>query len=315
MSDGAARYVYICSAGHSGSTLLDLLLGSHSRAASLGEITQLPKNIALDTECACGTPVRTCPLWSGVIRQLSADLGVDLLHSPYALEMGYGLASTVVDHNRQTKAYLLRRRLLLGLLYLELRLGRSLHGPAGRQMSRAIDNNVRIYEAVRSIAGVDVVVDSSKSYLKAVALYLHQPERTRILLLTRDGRGVMWSNIKRGDSGERAVVNWRNQYGRGLPLLVRHVPQARRMQVRYEDIAAAPAATLRAICSFAGLEYEHSMLDFRQKAHHIVNGNRMRLSGSSEVRLDEEWRRRLGSDDLALFQRIAGSLNRQLGYE
>ena len=42
-------WIYICSAAHLGSTLLDLLLGSHSRVASLGEISKLLKNIALNT--------------------------------------------------------------------------------------------------------------------------------------------------------------------------------------------------------------------------------------------------------------------------
>lgn len=315
MSEGMGRYVYICSAGHSGSTLLDLLLGSHSRAASLGEITQLPKNISLDTLCTCGASIRMCRLWSVIIAQLSDELGADLFRTPYALEMGYGIASTVVDPKHQTRAYLIRRRMLLGLLYVELSLGRSLHGLAGRRMANAIDNNVRVYEAVRSHADVDVLVDSSKSYLKAVALYLRHPGRTRVLLLTRDGRGVMWSNIKRGEAGEGAVISWRNQYSRGLPLLMRHVPQAHRMHVRYEDIARDPETTLKAICDFVGLDFEAQMLRFRSKTHHIVNGNRMRLSDSAEVQFDEEWRRRLGHRELEFFQRVAGDLNRQLGYE
>src|SRR5690606_236057 len=39
--------VFICSAGHSGSTLLDMLLGTHSRAESLGELVNLPLDIEL----------------------------------------------------------------------------------------------------------------------------------------------------------------------------------------------------------------------------------------------------------------------------
>ena len=307
-------YVYICSAGHSGSTLVDLILGSHSRAASLGELIQLPKNIALDTQCTCGEPVRACKLWSAVIARVGGELGVDLIENSYALQMGYGLASAVVDHEQQTRAYLLRRKLIIGLLHLELKFGRSLRGPAGRLMAQAVDNTVRVYDAVCAIGGVDAVVDSSKSYVKGVSLYLRAAEHTRIILLTRDGRGVMWSNIKRGDPRDAAVRAWTNRYERALPLLERHVPPEHRMHVRYEDLARDPPATLRRICDFLGLPYEAEMLHFRRRAHHIVNGNRMRLSNDSTIRLDEEWRTRLQAADLDYFERAAGHLNRSFGY-
>ena len=113
------KYVYICSAGHSGSTLLDLLLGSHSRIASLGEIDQLSKNIALNTLCACGEPVRSCVLWRDILAKAGKQIGSDLTERPYALHMGYPKASSVIDHAHQTRAYLLKRKVLLGL-YLSL---------------------------------------------------------------------------------------------------------------------------------------------------------------------------------------------------
>lgn len=42
------RAVFICSAGHSGSTLLSLLLGSHPAGVALSEIARLPENLALN---------------------------------------------------------------------------------------------------------------------------------------------------------------------------------------------------------------------------------------------------------------------------
>lgn len=52
------KVLYICSAGRSGSTLINLVLGSHSQCMSLGEIEHLPKNIALNTPCSCGAAAR-----------------------------------------------------------------------------------------------------------------------------------------------------------------------------------------------------------------------------------------------------------------
>jgi hypothetical protein len=240
--------------------------------------------------------------------------GIDVLTRPYDLVMGYPKASTVIDHSHQTRAYLLRRRLILGALYLQLRAGASFLEPLTRQIAIANDNNFRVFDAVRELLGVDAIVDSSKSYLQAVSLYLRRPEHVRILLMTRDGRGVLWSNLKRGESRTAAIREWRHQYARALPLLERHVPRHHVLRVRYEDLTSTPRNALQTICQFAGLPFEESMLDFRAKTHHVANGNRMRLSTSSRIQRDDEWLTALGPADLEYFERAAGPLNRALGY-
>lgn len=309
-----ARYIYICSAGHSGSTLLDLLLGSHPRITSLGELSHLSKNVALDTPCSCGTPVRACPFWRAVLTDVGHELGVDVMNRPYSLHLGYPLASTVIDTEHQTWLYLVRRKLVLGLYFLRLHLRASALDAFTRGMSLAIDNTVRVYDAARSRSDSVAVVDSSKSYLKAVALYRRHPDRVRILLLTRDGRAVLWSNLKRGTPRPKAVGDWRRQYARAWPLLERHVRPEHMMQVRYEDIAGDTRATLLEICRFVGIPYEEAMLNFRTKTHHIANGNRMRLSTSSEIVLDDAWKSMMPASDIQYFDLHAGSLNRELGY-
>jgi hypothetical protein len=69
-----ATIVAIASAGHSGSTLLDLLIGNHSRITSAGEMNRVSL-YAADRACACGEPVASCPYWERVRRTLSAALG------------------------------------------------------------------------------------------------------------------------------------------------------------------------------------------------------------------------------------------------
>jgi hypothetical protein len=60
-----ATLVLIASAGHSGSTLLDLLLGNHSMVSSAGEMNRLSLH-APDRVCACGATVTACPYWNQV---------------------------------------------------------------------------------------------------------------------------------------------------------------------------------------------------------------------------------------------------------
>ena len=70
----AATLVGIASACHSGSTLLDLLLGNHSRMTSGGELNRLTLYSA-DRICTCGETVVACPYWSSVRAGLSKREG------------------------------------------------------------------------------------------------------------------------------------------------------------------------------------------------------------------------------------------------
>jgi len=309
------KYLHICSAAHSGSTLLDMLAGSHSQVASLGEVNQLSKNIALNSQCGCGAEIGSCELWSEVIRRVGRQMNIDVLTNPYGLHMGYPLASTVIDKAHQTPAYLVKRRLVLGLQFLQFRYGLSWLTPLLRPIIQGVDNSVRVFEAVRGVLAVEAVVDSSKSYLNAIQFYRRYPDRVRIVLLTRDGRGVLWSNMKRGAPRERTVRDWCNRYNRAIPLLQRYVRREHWLQVRYEDLTSDTAKVLQTVCQLIGLPFEVGMLQFRQKKHHIVNGNRIRLSSTSTIATDVEWMKRLPPEDLQFFEQHAGTLNRALGYK
>jgi hypothetical protein len=310
-----AKYIYIVAAGHSGSTLLDLLLGSHSKIESLGEISHFPKNVALNTECTCGKLVRDCSLWSQVIDQLSHLSGKNLLEDPYAWNMGLINPRVIIDKSQQTRLYNLKRKLVHSIHYSFLRYGPNALSPYKKLFDSIINNKVDLYNVVREIKDVDMVVDSSKTYLQAVELYRRHPESVRVIVLMRDGRGVYYSNVKRKYRRQQGVSIWKNIYSRALPLLDNYVDDMDLLYVKYEDVAANPCSELTRICGFLGLEFEPEMLNYTSAEHHNTNGNGMRFGASSEIRLDTSWREHMTVDDKNYFEKKAGVLNRRLGYQ
>jgi hypothetical protein len=72
--------IYIVGLGHSGSTLLDLLLGAHSRIVGVGELIALSSagkpgrhEQVLDRRCDCGAPTKlACQFWDAVDRRLQS---------------------------------------------------------------------------------------------------------------------------------------------------------------------------------------------------------------------------------------------------
>jgi len=308
------KYVYICSAGHSGSTLLDLILGSHSKIKSLGEVSHLPKNITLNTKCSCGSDVVDCPMWNPVIAKLGEDLGVSVFDNPYALNTGYPKATTVVDKSKQTPLYLLKRKFVHGLIYLEQRYSINIFQSFKQHFYKSIVARFNIYNAVREHENVDIVIDSSKTYLEALSLYMNNPDEMRIILLSRDGRGVMYSNMKRNLGRKNGLVGWLHYYSRFITLMDRHIKPEHVLNVHYEDMAENTENVIKNICHFFDLDYEKSMLDFSSSEHHITNGNDMRFSATSEIKLDTAWKKKLSEDDFKYFEKKAGELNRKMGY-
>ncbi len=303
------RDVFICSAGHSGSTLLDMMLGSHPRCESIGELVNLPMDMAINRTCTCGQSIRDCSLWPVVMRRM----GIDPMADPYALNLGYVMAK-VGDKRRTSRLHRLITRPKNALKYLELGYGLDWLDVLMPGFARGIANTQAVYEHIRAVTGKEVIVDSSKHYLRAAALYRNRPDSTRVISLVRDGRGVYYSSLKRGFGRRYALNAWNNHYRRALAVLDRHVPPEHRMAVHYEDLVADTRDTLGRVCAFLGIDFSEAMLDFRSTVHHNVNGNDMKFSSTTELRLDVAWKSQLKAEDLAYFERHAGELNRKLGY-
>ena len=54
-------YLYVMGRGHSGSTILGILLGGGAAIASVGEVVSGLGRYALGTEiCSCGSPMHEC---------------------------------------------------------------------------------------------------------------------------------------------------------------------------------------------------------------------------------------------------------------
>lgn len=320
--------LYIAGSGHSGSTLLDMLLGGHSQVASLGEPIFLVFNSndhrAMD-RCTCGCHVLECPFWrrvEGGARQL---LGVND-GEPHVLRRlavaDPKMALLRDDEGRFVplpagQAYPFRSRTHEALMVMgSTRLRRS-----GARIVREVDLQRRVsinlnflYDAVRVGLDVPVVVDSTKNpgYLKGV--WLERTAPLHVVVLLRDGRAVCHSRMRReGTSMSSAARIWVTEQVKRLAVQAT-IPAANRTVVRYEDLCSDPESELRRLCTLASIGWDPAMLDFRGDRHNL-GGNPMRFrEDEREIRLDEAWRGALSPQDIRAFDRIAGWLNHHLGY-
>ena len=324
-SEQQSKLVYIGGSGHSGSTLLDLLLGGHSMISALGEVHRIylcANRQAKVHWCYCGKHVLQCPMWLSVAEQLQqllrrGDPQILKRHvttDPAYLKLEEADEYNLMEEEPVTYSFSLNKMLLAA--------GSSALWKAGALISsdvrfrqRVIQNSLLLYEAVRRACNTPIVVDATKDPSRLKGLYLASPDCFRLLYLTRDGRAVCRSRMKRQqmtmeDCAKIWLAEQRKQWLARLT-----IPNRQIIWARYEDICTSPIDQLTRICRELDLTYEPDMLDFRQRNRHNIGGNPMRFRQHEQsIRIDERWRRELSREDLATFNRIAGRMNEYLGY-
>ena len=85
-------------------------------------------------------------------------------------------------------------------------------------------------------------------------------------------------------------------------------------EVRYEELVADAGSAVGAICAFAAIPFEPSMLDYTAAVDVSAKPHQQRLltPPTSGVR---SWRDDMSAEDAAAFESVSGDLLSELGYE
>lgn len=316
------RLIYILAASHSGSTLLAMLLGAHRDAITVGELKATSLGNVDEYKCSCGTLLKQCGFWRSVCSGMEAR---GFSFSPVDAKTDYRSGGT--SFTRRLLRPLHHGSVLEGVRDAAL----SLSPDWRRRLPELQRRNAALIESVCHVSGAKAVVDSSKVALRLKYL-LQIPElEVSVVRLVRDGRAVALTYMdpdrfastqemraksngqSRVMSMEAAADQWRRANGEAEYVLA-GLDRARWIQVNYEQYCRDPDSVLREVFEFLKLDPVGASKDFRARESHII-GNSMRLDTSSEVTLDERWRDVLTADELSVFDRVAGRMNRAYGYD
>jgi len=282
----AQQVAYIGSWSRSGSTLLDLVLGSVAGFVSVGEVRFLWDRGLLEGQlCGCGAPVPACPFWGAVLAE------------------AFGPGA----HPDPAEILALRDR-VDGLARLPLSAGPWRPPALARDLRAFRDVLGRLYRGIARVSGAAVVVDSSKYAAYGRVLAGAPGIDLRLIHLVRDSRAVAysWTRSKRllEVPGEERYMPvhpaWRSAVYWALENVALEAlrPAATRAAVlRYDDLTERPAAALAETLRRLGLAGEVSGLAsgrLAPRTNHTVAGNPLRLTrGEIAIRPDLEWRSRL----------------------
>jgi hypothetical protein len=301
----AGRYVFLASHAYSGSTFLSYLMGAHPQIATVSDVSGQRREHVMDTfKCSCGRLMAACPFWMTLLVELRRT----------GLE--FSLANFELGFDRRSTPWLgaLRVRSLGSgaLEHLRDRAFRLIPGDE-RHMVELGKRNAAFARTVLRTRRASIFVDASKERLRARYLQRYVDPDLRVIHLIRDARGVVDSTIRRGKrpiSPTEAARRWARTND-AIARSMSGIPPTRRHVVRYEDVCDNPGKAMREIFAFCGVDPQVDVEHLLGGEQHLL-GNRMRLDGVQEIRLDERWQSTLTSAELSAIAASAGPLQASL---
>lgn len=307
------KLVYVISMGHSGSTLLDCILGTHPDFVSSGEMTYLQwqlertkgikPSVKAQDICTCENDFRDCPFWSQVFSKLKEKTGIDIVENPTAFDTAFfgkfafkdrqGFKRSLSD---KVKGYLVRNWIERGwgldkIMWLEPR------------MKEWIKNSWLLYETMAEVADKPIVVDSSKDLVIALLLQQSRPEDVTLLFLHRDILGLAASSKKYGRS-PFDPVEAKKTFEKRVKKYKANLKKLNYFDINYETLVSKPHSFLSDFVARMGA---HKEADTQTDEEfyidpgklHIVAGNPMRYRGRKKVNYDDTWKSALSEEEIS----------------
>jgi hypothetical protein len=179
--------------------------------------------------------------------------------------------------------------------------------------------------------------DKTPTYRGHLGLIHGLLPEARFVQLVRDGRDVARSVVPQwfGPQSVDAAAQWWVDCVVGVRRQASALPDNSYLELRYEDLVAAPEETLRKVSRFLDLDWSPDMLEYHTRAeerlselgpltykgHDTVTPSAERRSihrhtaRPPDVSLIGQWRSGLSTADVEAFEQIAGPLLVELGYE
>lgn len=308
---GRTKVLFIAGSGRSGSTLLDNVLGQLDGYCSGGELRYVwERGLVANRLCGCGRHLRDCQTWHDIFDR--AFGGMDQIDGREMVEL----------QRRGTRARHLPKMLLSSCSSRpELLL---------RRLNDFPDRVARLYHAISTVSGSEVVVDSSKLPAYGYVLGRIPSIDLFVVHLVRDPRAAAYSWSRRKLQPDRGSVGYMERQSPLKSSLLWDLwnvtsevmwagrPQ-RYLRLHYEDFVERPRESVARILALVGDDRQvPGFLDERSaelRTNHSAAGNPNRLSsGVVALRLDTQWMERMPAMTRAAVTAVTAPLLLRYGY-
>ena len=256
------QIIFIASTGHSGSTLLELILCAHPDCIGVGEVFQIvdPHNDIIhklkDQYCACGKTLPDCEYWEKTTKGILSNLDWTATQKyQYVFKKFseiFGEDKTAVDSSKV---------------------------PGALSLVMDIENiNTKVIHLVRDVRPWTVSMQE---------VYKRNNDNTLLSNIKKRGLKGFVKYLQRSRFYDYHYWYWTNKK---IDSLIRkgNVPVFR---LSYEQLCLNPKSTIKKLCVFLELNFNDKMLGAESTQSHNAFGNRMRFQPEKrkQILYDNRW--------------------------
>tara|TARA_Y100000813_G_scaffold157799_1_gene117947 strand:- start:48 stop:917 length:870 start_codon:yes stop_codon:yes gene_type:complete len=176
MKDSSIKVLYIAGNGHSGSTLLDIIIGKSTDIFSAGEITFITRDSIFDEYCSCHKLIKDCRIWSSIIKIWQETSVIN------------------IKEYRKLRLKFERNKATLNTI-------RNIIKPSN-DFIKYCNSTLSLFQAIQKVTGKSIIVDSSKSPQRIAIL--RRIVDLKVIHLCRNASGVLNSAKKTSKKDIRA---------------------------------------------------------------------------------------------------------------
>lgn len=304
MENAKIKVLYIAGFERSGSTIINRVLGQIEGFVAWGELRDIWQHgITENRLCTCGELFLDCLEWQKIFDR--AFGGVDSVDAVQMFQLQRKIRNSFL------------------LYYLGL-LPKEYFKNIGSEYFKHL---TELYDAIESITGSRVIVDSTKASWYGFILGMLPNIDLYVLHIVRSPQGVCHSLAKRKKQGEKesqwynpwhASLSW-NLKNSAVEILLKH-PAQNYSIMRYEDFIGNPKASVKTILDFIKeplntlpFEDEYTV---RMSTDHIITGSPSSRSQTGMVRLnlDQKWKTDMTKLDKSIIEGLTFSMRSKYGY-
>lgn len=306
MSKKKIKVLYVSGWGRSGSTIFGRVLGEIDGFFFPGELRYTWFHWADDRRCGCGLQFRKCSMWESVLRK---SLG---------------------DGHRLAEVEMLRLHNLGNFLpALPLSVVPGLGAILKKRIRTYASELESLYRAIQEKTECRLIIDTTKypnygyilGQIPSIELYVVHLVRHPCATAYSWRKEKLLDPVKGSYFPQRTsakcAITWSIQ-NIAAEIFGRQNPD-NFLRLRYDDFVRNPESSIISILKLIGLDASLPPVLHGNRIQlspvHTVSGNPNRFqSGPIQLRLDEEWKRKMSATDMKLVRLITWPLARRYGY-
>jgi hypothetical protein len=304
------KIIYFIGTGHSGSTLLDIILGAHPQGVAVGELIGISRWLQneLKINCSCGQNMDNCEFWSHVFETWGYRVGKESVSEYSALQSFYERSSLL--------------SLISRMFYQKQFYGSS-------KASKYFQLSAELYNTLIEVGGVTFIIDSSKNLVKALSLSKNPHVDLYLIHLVRDPRAVANSYYKfnlgnKENWGSKMVYLLRMAlmwilYNLLCEFILTRMEKEKCIQILYEDLVREPQKVLERIGGIVEKNYlsvaKKLMSGEALSVGHVVGGNQKLRTRQITMVKDNKWKKELSKTHQGIIWSITGIFARRYRFK